>query len=315
VKVRKAIIGAAALFIGLPLLLGLVIALAAMVAIRVLDRHDARISSSGEQREYLLHVPPGYDPAKPTPLVISLHGAALWPAVQQRLSGWNRLADEQGFIVVYPSAGGTPKIWHVDQGPGLDAGRNADVRFIADLIDDLEAKYHIDRTRIYANGLSNGGGMAFVLSCTLSDRIAAIGMVAAAQSLPWDWCSDRRPIAMIDFHGTDDPVIPYEGGASPVGPAAVFPSVRGWAANWARRNRCGPDPLESAVTGDVSRLQYGNCADDASVVLYTVQGGGHSWPGGPKLPRWMFGTTNRSIDATRIMWKFFLEHPLATPVR
>jgi polyhydroxybutyrate depolymerase len=161
----------------------------------------------------LLYVPRRYDRTRPTPLVISTHAAALWPAAQMETSQWNRLAESQGFITVYPSGvGGAagPRIWHVDRGAGLIT----DVRFISELIDTLEAVYNVDPTRIYANGLSNGGGMAFVLSCVLSDRIAAVGMVAAAQSLPWSWCTDRRAVPMIAFHGTADPVVPYRGGSS-----------------------------------------------------------------------------------------------------
>jgi polyhydroxybutyrate depolymerase len=178
------------------------------------------------------------------------------------------------------------------------------------LIDTLEAAYNIDPTRIYANGVSNGGGMAFVLSCALSDRIAAVGMVAAAQSLPWNWCTDHRPVPMIAFHGTADPIIPYNGGRSPVPPGELFPSVPTWTANWARRNQCGTNPIESVVAADVTRLEYTNCADEAAVVLYTVQGGGHSWPGGKPLPEWIVGPTSRSIDATSRMWAFFREHQL-----
>jgi polyhydroxybutyrate depolymerase len=149
------------------------------------------------------------------------------------------------------------------------------------LIDTLEATYNIDPTKIYANGISNGGGMAFVLSGALSDRIAAVGTVAAAQSLPWSWCTDHRPVPMIAFHGTADPMVPYQGGRSgdPFNPL-TFPAVRDWTANWARRNRCGPNSIESVVASDVTRLEYSDCADDAAVVLYTVWGGGHSWPGG-----------------------------------
>jgi polyhydroxybutyrate depolymerase len=99
-----------------------------------------------------------------------------------------------------------------------------------------------------------------------------------------------------------------------------FPSVTTWAANWAQRNRCGPNPVESAVAADVTRLEYTDCADDAAVVLYTVQGGGHQWPGGKPLPAWMevemalfglrVGPYSRSIDATNLMWAFFREHQL-----
>lgn len=150
------------------------------------------------------------------------------------------------------------------------------------------------------------------LSCSparLSHRIAAIGAVAAAQSLPWSWCADSTPVPMIAFHGTADPIVPYNGGKVWIAPAP-FPSVRAWTDNWARRNRCGPNPVDSVVATDVSRVEYTNCADDTTVVLYTVQGGGHAWPGGKPLPKWIVGTTTRSIDATSLMWAFFLEHPL-----
>src|SRR5687767_7007221 len=153
------------------------------------NRTNGTIVSSGEQREYLLHVPSSYDRTRPAPLVISLHGGAMWPAHQRDISRWNEVADEHGFLVVYPGGmtlletGGRHRVWNVNRGPGL----GKDVRFISDLIDKLQKTHNIDSDRIYANGLSNGGGMSFVLSCTLSDRIAAVGMVGAAQSLPWKW--------------------------------------------------------------------------------------------------------------------------------
>jgi len=301
-NIKKVIVGGVLAVIGILVALALI----AVVSLRLLDRSTGAIVSSGRERQYLLHVPPSYDGATSMPLVITLHGAAGWPAQQMNLSHWNQLADEHGFIVVYPSGSGLPKTWHVRVGEGL----TRDVRFIADLIDTLETTYNIDSTRIYANGLSNGGGMTFVLSCTLSDRIAAFGMVAAAQSLPWSWCTDHRPVPMIAFHGTADPIVPYGGGPSRVAPDG-FPSVPTWAANWARRNRCGLDPVESVLAADVARREYTNCADDASVVLYTIQGGGHSWPGGKPLPEWMVGRTSNSIDATSAMWAFFREHRLS----
>src|SRR5712691_7180675 len=199
-QARKIVIGAVLFILGLPVALVLIVA----ASISVLDRTNSTIVSSGQQRSYLLYVPRSYDRTKPTPLVISMHAAALRPAQQMNLSRWNRLADEYGFIIVYPSGSGVPKIWHVDRSAGL----MRDVRFISELIDTLRAAYNIDPTRIYANGLSIGGGMAFVLSCTLSDRVAAVGMVAAAQSLPSSWCTDKRPVPMIAFHGAADPIVP-----------------------------------------------------------------------------------------------------------
>jgi polyhydroxybutyrate depolymerase len=300
---RKTFIGAVAILLALPF----AFALFAALSFRLHNGTNGSLVSSGEKREYLLYVPRSYDPSRPSPLVISLHGAGGWPAQQMRVSEWNTLAERERFIVVYPagarSAG--PRIWHAMREPELEK----DVRFISDLIGKLERDYNIDRARIYANGLSNGGGMSFVLSCTLSDRIAAVGLVAAAQTLPWRWCTDDRPVPMIAFHGTADPVIPYRGGPSWIS-HGLFPDVSAWASKWAKRNHCEPHAAESAVASDVIRREYSNCADDASVILYTIKGGGHSWPGGGPLPRWLVGPTTHSINATNEMWSFFRAHPL-----
>ncbi|HEV7838955.1 MAG TPA: PHB depolymerase family esterase [Gemmatimonadaceae bacterium] len=303
IKDRRVILGAALALIGLPV----VVVPIEAVSFYATNRDNGSFVSSGEKRDYLLHVPRSYDRRSPTPLVISMHAAGLWGAAQKETSQWNDLADSQRFIVVYPSGigGKGVRIWRAEPGSGLVK----DVRFISELIDTLKTSYNIDSTRIYANGLSNGGGMSFALSCTLSDRIAAVGMVAAAQTLPWTWCKDDRAVPMIAFHGTADPEVPYNGGSSWVSPRP-FPSTPRWAANWARRNRCGTNPIDSAVATDVTRRTYMNCADDAGVVLYTVQGGGHTWPGGKPLPEWFVGRTARSIDATKLMWAFFGEHPL-----
>lgn len=122
------------------------------------------------------------------------------------------------------------------------------VRFISDLIDKLEAEYNIDPTRIYADGISNGGGMAFALSCRLSDRIAAVGAVAAAQTLPWNECGDPKPVPTVAFHGTADPFAPYQGGKSrdPFN-QVMFPAIPDWTARVARRNQCKGDPIATRI--------------------------------------------------------------------
>lgn len=313
---RKILIGAVVVVIGLPVVSVLIVGVSfyALMSFYALNRTNGTIVSSGEKRQYLLYVPKRYDRAKPTPLVISMHAAALWPAAQREASQWNKVADEHGFIVVYPSGttlsgGGTGvlpfRVWLLR--PEADASAN--IRFISELIDTLEAAYNIDPTRIYANGFSNGGAMTFALSCRLSHRIAAVGTVSAAQDQrPWSWCTDSRPVPLINFHGTAD-LVPYNGGKVWASPRP-FPSVPTWTANWARRNRCAPNPIASVAAVDVTRLEYTSCADDAAVVLYTIQGGGHQWPGGKPIPEWMVGRTSRSIDATRQMWAFFREHPL-----
>jgi len=302
-SLKKIVIGVVLIFIGLPMLLALIFAGWASLHNEI----NGRLVSSGQQREYLLHIPPKYDRATPAALVISMHGAALWPASQMKMSRWNEVADENGFLVVYPSGTGFPRIF-----PMEGAALAADVKFISDLIDALEARYAIDPKRIYVDGFSNGGGMAFALSCALPDRIAAVGMVAGAQLLPWSWCTDPRPMPMIAFHGTADPIIPYAGGTTWKSPTRVpFPGVRQWTENWARRNRCGAQAVETSVAAHVVRFEYAHCADDAAVVLYSVGGGGHSWPGGKAIAPWWVGPTSPEVDATRLIWAFFREHPLA----
>jgi polyhydroxybutyrate depolymerase len=299
---RARVLGAVLAIVAVPVLLVPIEA----VTFYARNRSNGSIVSSGETRNYVLHVPARYDRTKPVPLVISLHGAGHWGAAQREVSRWDAVADREGFIVVYPSGA-------MDHGPGhwrMGDGAGRDVTFISDLIDKLSAEYNIDPARIYANGLSNGGGMSFVLSCTLSNRIAAVGMVAAAQLLPWSWCTDTRPVPMITFHGTADPVVPYTGGKTWVAPQA-FPHVPMWTANWARRNRCAPEYVDSAVAANVTRRSYEGCANNASVVLYTIRGGGHDWPGGGPLPDWLCGPASRGVDATREMWAFFRAHRLS----
>jgi len=301
VKGRRIIIAAVLVCFSLPVVLVMIEA----VSYSVRNRSNGSFVSSGQRREYLLYVPRSYDRTRPTPLVISMHGAALWGAAQKEISQWNKVAETHGLIVVYPSGrkGVGPRAWRVND-PAM-----RDVKFISALIDTLKAVYNIDSTRIYADGLSNGGGMAFVLSCTLSDRIAAVGMVGAAHLLPWSWCTDQRAVPMIAFHGTADRFTPYNGGKTFVAPRR-FPSIPTWTANWARRNRCDAMPVDSVIAPDVSRRSYSGCANGAAVVLYTVLEGGHTWPGGGPLPESLVGTITHSIDATSEMWAFFREHRL-----
>jgi polyhydroxybutyrate depolymerase len=302
---RTRVLGAVMAFLGLPV----VVALVEAVSFNVRNRANGTMVSSGEKREYLVYVPKSYDRARKTPLVISMHGGGLWGAAQQEVSQWNRVADEHGFIVVYPSGRGPlarHRAWRAGGGPGSQK----EVRFISDLIDELTVSYNIDPARVYADGLSNGGGMAFVLSCMLSDRVAAVGLVASAQFLPWALCPDHRPVPVIAFHGTADRQAWYKGGTSWVARKLVFPSIEEWMAAVAQRNRCGPKPIDSMVAVDVRRREYTQCAEEAPVLLYTILGGGHTWPSGGPIPEWFAGTTSQSIDASREMWAFFREHPL-----
>jgi len=299
-------------FLRIPLLLpglasGLI--LIAAVAYWLSDRTNGSLVSLGVKRKYLLFVPKSYDPARPAALVISIHGYAECPAHQMQQSSWNNLAEQYSFLVVYPSGLGFPKRWRIGGIPDCPSHPQPEVTFISDLIDKLAGQYNIDPARIYANGFSNGGGMSYALSCQLSERIAAIGGVGGAYLLPWSDCQPARPVPAIVFHGTADPIVPYLGGPSRSF-NLPFPSVPEWVEAMARRHGCTSDPQTIPAPEKVSGIQYTDGATGAEVVFYTIAGGGHAWPGGKPLPKFIVGHTSADIDATQTMWAFFQRHPL-----
>lgn len=258
------------------------------------------IESGGMTRTYKLYIPDSYDLTQAAPLVLSLHGFSSNAEQQEGYSGWDDIADSENFIVAYPQGTQSPARWNA--GPNLltRGNRADDVAFIRDLIAQVTQNYCIDTARIYVNGISNGGGMTNRIACEMADQFAAAGMVAPAVSKIGD-CEPSRPIPIIDFHGTEDPLVAYDGNR-------IFPAAQDWAAEWAARNGCDPTPENIPATGDVSGVHYVNCDDNADVILYTIDGGGHTWPGGPPLP--LLGKTTRDIDATSTMWEFFKAHPL-----
>ena len=248
------------------------------------------LESSGQPRQFRLHIPPGYLAGHPAPLVINLHGLGGSGVQQDLLSGMSAKADEAGFIAAHPEGRGVPQSWYV--GPAV-GGLSEDVLFIRNLIDCLKNQLSIDADRIYATGFSNGGGIANRLGCDLADMIAAIGPVSGAY-LFHDTCQPLRPVPVVAFHGTADEIVPYSG-------EGALPPIPHWAADWAVRNGCG---LTSTITysrGDVTGETWGNCSDDAVITLYTIAGGKHRWPGSPLATPF--------IDATDTIWEFFTAHP------
>ena len=291
---------------------GLVLGLGVLVGALYFEIRGANgeVVTSGKKRRYLLHVPKTYQANRPTPLVICLHGFAEWPAHLQWLSHWNQLAEEFGFLVVYPAGSSFPLRWFCNGPLNPTEQAQQDVQFMADLVAQLKEHYHVDESRVYANGLSNGGGMSFLLACRLSERIAAIGSVGGAYLQPWAEYQPKRPVPAILFHGTADPIVPFHGG--PSGMFAIpFPDIPQWVQSLAERNGCQPIPTPLPASGSVSGLRYTGGPSSAEVVFYTVRGGGHSWPGGKEMPTFIVGPTSPDVDATRLMWDFFQQHPLA----
>ena len=277
------------------------------------------VQSGGLERCYLLHLPPGHDLSRPSPLVLSLHGFAGSPRNQEDMSRWNEVADAAGFVVVYPQGTSFPLRWNASA--AQTPGSVDDLQFIQDLVTEVEGLVAIDPARVYVNGMSNGGGMTARVVCEMADSIAAAGIVAGAVLDSPGRCSPSRPVPVIVFHGTADPIVSYTGGTSE--PTALtrllrmpshrfeFPAVATWVRAWAEWNGCGSSSEATTPVGAVTGIRYTGCRENAEVVFYTIEGGGHSWPGGSPLPVWIVGVTNTDINASATMWEFFQSHSLA----
>lgn len=264
------------------------------------------LTSGGLTRTYLLHVPRGYSSNRSFPLVINFHGYSMSGALEARYSAMSALADRAGFVVVYPD--GTPQrrplSWLFPR-LGWNQGYNRDfpgddVRFTNDLIALLSRQLCLDRQRVYAVGLSNGGGMADDLACVDAARIAAIATVAGAfHPLPRG-CHPARPLSVLAIQGTADPVVPYRGYGT--GPRAI-PSTLAWAAAWARRDGCKARPVTHKLAPDVTQMRYDGCHAGTRVAVDFVIGGGHTWPGARDHVV-ALGRTATDFDATRAIWGF-----------
>jgi polyhydroxybutyrate depolymerase len=237
----------------------------------------------GLTRSFIVHAPGGLsEPA----LVISMHGMEQTASAQQLYTRLDPVADREGFVVVYPN--GVDNAW--------DVVGDRDVTFILALIDTLVARHGIDRARVYATGMSMGGFMSHRLACAASEHIAAIGPVAGLNVSGFS-CTLTRPVPVMQIHGTADSLVPYSG---------VAATIDGWVS----RNGCSGTPVvtdpypPSDSSSATSMSYYGPCDEGSEVVLLTVEGAGHVWPGG-------WGATTYGIDASEELWAFFEGHALA----
>ncbi len=284
-------------------------------------REEERVLTVGRERRYLLYVPEKV--VTPTPLVVSLHGGGGTAAHSETQTGWHALADRLGFAVAYPD--GIGKSWNDGRGDNLKAQaveENVDdVAFLAAVIDDASHRIALDKKRVYMNGISNGAFMSSRFACERADLVAAIGLVVGTIGPDLlATCKPSRPVSVISFNSTTDPLVPFAGGAVHLGR-----SVRGQAASvadsiamWVARDACGKTPAHALVPdldhddGSTATVDaYGGCEGGAAVTLYTIEGGGHTWPGGKQyLPALLVGTVNRDLQATDVMWTFFAAHPM-----
>ena len=269
----------------------------------------------GHVRTVIVHVPTGYSGSVKVPLVLNLHGTGSTAEDEELFSGMDATSDAHGFIVAYPQGlipEGTGFDWNVPGEPlfgGVAVPPNApdDVSFLTQLVSALGRRYCIDPSRVYATGFSGGARTASQLACDASDVFAAVAPVSGLRR-PTP-CPATRPVPILSFHGTADPVDPYAGH----GQAYWTYSVPQAARDWAQQNGCGPTPATSNPDPGVTLLSYAGCRGGANVELYTIAGEGHEWPGGPALPRRLtrvLGPQSNAIDANSTIWAFFEAHPM-----
>jgi polyhydroxybutyrate depolymerase len=289
-------------------------------------QHTRTLTVDGRERSYIVYVPSAYDGSAAYPVVLVFHGGGSNAEQWVRYSGMNETAEREQFIVVYPNGTGETVegigifVWN--GGPRQPYGTDPeiaevdDVGFTRALLDDLATVVQVDPKRIYASGISNGGILAYRLASELSDRIAAIAPIAGPVGTAT--ANPTRPVPVLHFHGTADEAVPYNGGTGPLDQSGTdFYSVDYSIQTWVRANSCNPEPRVETLpdTADdatqVRRETYAGCRDGAEVVLVTIEGGGHTWPGrdyGPELA--ILGASTKDILANDLMWEFFQRHPM-----
>ena len=256
------------------------------------------LTVAGRTRTYQLSVPPDRDPHRPAPLILLFHGFSGDGARIVALTRLPARAARTGAIVVAPD--GTNHTWEL-------GARSADAAFVDALVDSIAATTCVDLQRVYATGFSAGAAFTIIYSCARQDRIAAIATVAVDFQL-----GCHRPMPILAFHGTKDPAVPYDDGA--VGASLPGVEVRGTELNlrdWARLDGCRTTPDDHVMGSQVTRQTWPHCDAGTEVVLYRVDGGGHSWPGAP--PGGGAGLTTEQIDASALIVAFFAAHHLAAP--
>lgn len=245
----------------------------------------------GMMRTALVHIPAGLAPGRAVPLVLALHGYGGSGPRMEPYSGFSAVADRYGFLVAYPSSMGL--FWN------STAARTAprDVRFLAELIDDLEQTLCVDARRVYATGVSNGGSMVALAGCELSSRIAAVAPVAGDYTRQ-PACRPSRPVSVLEIHGTADQVVPYFGGRRARRSAdGLPPFVNGWVV----RDRCAVGPRRGTLAPRATMFRWSRCAGRVTIEHIRISSGRHQWPGAtPPDP----GPPSTFCGAC-VIWQFF----------
>lgn len=272
------------------------------------------------ERSFEIYIPANYSDKLSYPVVFILHGGggSAKGLIRTTNSRFNELADENGFIAVYPN--GIEKSWNDGARDSVGIARKLninDVGFFEKMLENLDAEYNIDTKNIFVCGISNGGFMAQRLAFELSDKIKGIGVVAANLSKVLERQKyPENPVSVIFINGTDDPIVPYNGGE-----VCVFRKKRGEIFSvvetitiWKKINACTQE-TEQYVYPDTANNDNCNAIKSEwinpenpklKVAAVTIKNGGHTWPGTRRnLPKWLVGNTNKDMNGCDEIWNFF----------
>jgi polyhydroxybutyrate depolymerase len=265
---------------------------------------ERTLDVAGVARSYALIAPSAYDGASPAPLLVVFNDTDAADASSPPYAALAEAAGAAGMVTAILEAAGSPPAWNDLAIPA----QPDDAAWTRTLLDSLRAELCIDEHRIFVAGFGNGGGMAVRAACQLPDVVAAVGVVAAT------FPNCRADVPLIAFHGIDDAIVPFEGSASGV-PAGErsFLQVRRAVSEWAREVGCDGLPTISRPSPDVELATFARCrAGDGETVLYTIVGGGHTWPGvAPADPSRGYAT--QEISAADTLVDFFAQHPPKAP--
>jgi len=306
--------------------LKMAVAVAALITlappVKALTLESATVRVDGLDREYYYHRPATVRRAAPMSVVFALHGGAGKADKFADFLNFDTFVTARNLLVVYPQ--GYERHWNDGRADttitALQRGID-DIAFLRAVLGALAARFPVDRRWIYAAGISNGGMMILRLACEAADTFAAVAALSA--SFP-EWllpaCRPARPIPVLLMNGTADRMVPYAGGA--VGPRprdrGRVRSTADTVARWVALNGCLGAPQVLSLP-DVDRRDRSTvtverhlpCRRGTEVTLYRIEGGGHTWPGGPQyLPRFLVGPTNRDIDGTAHILDFFARHAM-----
>ncbi len=271
------------------------------------------ITSGGLEYEYQWTVPSTYD-GSPIAVVLDFHAIGSDGAQQAVFSGFAALAEAEGFLAVEPTGisidGDERASWEL---PQFASDQRDDIAMVVDLLDHVAANVCIDPSRIYATGMSSGALFTSTLVCELSNTIAAAVSVAGVTH--HESCVPARAMSYLAFHGTDDTTIPFRGGGettlSDSEGGEFFEQVMPEEfAEFASDFGCS-ESSDSVISDSVTLTSWVGCTDDVELGFYTIDGGGHTWPGSIVSSEiTSIGVTNMDIDATALAWEFFQRHQL-----